>query len=125
MRSFGKQGAPTFIQRRDTWPPGTDMAIRTAKLLSTAAYERFAYERRPPGRLRPCGTGRCGDGCGLARRLLHRYRDLVAHHGRLVRDVIMIAQQQLQRVLAGLQRHGCFRLAAAEMLMVIVGRQRG
>src|SRR5215471_13896713 len=58
---------------------------------------------------------------------LLRYRDgdLFRGHRRLVRHVILIGQQQLQRVLARGERHGGLGLALAEVNDLIRRRERG
>ena len=53
--------------------------------------------------------------------LLNRDRDLLRHHGRLVRHVQVVAKDQLQRVLAGRERQRRFRLALAEVDVVGIG----
>ena len=58
------------------------------------------------------------------RRTTTRDLDTRRHDRRRVRDVILVAQQQLQGVLPGLQRHLGFGLAGAEVQMVEVARNR-
>src|SRR3990167_986424 len=55
---------------------------------------------------------------------LHRDRDALAHDHRMVRDVVLVAQHQLQGVLTGLEFERGFGLAGAEMPELLVGRQR-
>jgi hypothetical protein len=50
----------------------------------------------------------------------HHHVDLIGVNGRGVRDVVRIAQQQLQRVGARRQRQFDFRLAAAKVKMILV-----
>ena len=56
--------------------------------------------------------------------LLHRHRNLLRHHRRLVGDVVFVPEQQLQGVDARLQHQRGFRLAFPEMDMVFVGGDR-
>ena len=42
--------------------------------------------------------------------------------GGIVRDVVGVAEHHLQRVLAGLQLEGRFRLPLAEVLVIVVHR---
>src|ERR1700704_6093747 len=54
-------------------------------------------------------------------RLAHRDGDRLRHHRRHQRDVSPVAEYQLKGVLALRQGHHGFGLAAAEMLVIIVG----
>ena len=51
-------------------------------------------------------------------------RDLLGRHHRIERDVQVVTQHQLQRVLARRQRQRGFGLALAEVPDVVGGRQR-
>ena len=70
-----------------------------------------------------------GSGHGRRSSLDYVDADALGHHGRIVRNVLLVAQQQLQGVFAGRQRHLGLGLAGAEMQMVEVVRngliQRG
>ncbi len=57
-------------------------------------------------------------------RLLDRYRDLPGSQCGIVRDMVAVANNELQRVLARRQRQLRFRLPLAEVLHVLVHRQR-
>ena len=56
--------------------------------------------------------------------LAHLDRDLLRHDRRVVRDVALIAEQQLQRVRARSQLELDLGLPAAEMAMILVRRNR-
>ncbi len=65
---------------------------------------------------------------GRARLFLHPGHDLdldrLRHHRRIMRDVIMVGEEELQPVPARRQRNLGLGLAAAEMQMVEIGRDR-
>src|SRR5262245_21864 len=54
----------------------------------------------------------------------HRHLDGLGHDGRVVRDVVLVGEQELQRVPARRQRDPRFGLTGAEMQMVEVVRDR-
>ena len=56
--------------------------------------------------------------------LAHGDRDFLRHHRRIVGDVQMVAENQLQRVRAGLQGELGFGLTSAEVHHVFAGGQR-
>src|SRR5512142_1313278 len=83
---------------------------RTARLM-----ERRSSEMKLRGTLSRAREGGLLDGDG----------DLLGDHGWVVRNVVRIAQQQLQGVLARGQRHGRLGLRLAEVNdLVRYGRQR-
>ena len=55
--------------------------------------------------------------------LLHRDADLLGHHRRLHRHMVLVTDQQLQRVGARRQGQLGFRLALAEMQNLLACRQ--
>src|SRR5215472_17395933 len=57
--------------------------------------------------------------------LLDRDRDLLRDHRRVVRDVALVTENQLQGVLAGRERQRGLGLPLAEVLDVVGRRQRG
>jgi hypothetical protein len=52
------------------------------------------------------------------------HRDALGKQRRVVWDVILVAEKQLKRMVAGLERDGGFGLSSAEMQVIEIARDR-
>jgi hypothetical protein len=112
-----------------------DVFVGSERILRVAPDHRFVVQRKHGrlGRLRPHPFDIGADGAaggGECRLRFHdgsldRDRDFLRGDDRRMRDVVLVAHQQLQRVLAGRQLDHRFRLAGAEVQVIAVGRDFG